>query len=589
MAAGTSPSSRTADRRERALSAFLRQEFSVPVAAMTEFLEMIIEDARRDHLDDAIPDLEKMRIASTELNALVGRLIDMPNVEREQHEDFETFQGRLRHDLRTPINAIKGYGEMLREDAADGSAETFVADLDKLLAEATLLLGRIDGLVTHSDGDAPPSESIAPAATEIAAAASMSPLEAVRPPAAKEADPAAARPGRILVVDDNEDNRFTLTRRLTREGYKNLGSAVNGREALDRLRADKFDLVLLDVTMPEMNGYQVLEHMSADARMREIPVIMISALDQIDGVVRCIELGADDYLQKPFNPVLLRARVGASLEKKRLRDEVRASLKRLERELDAARTLQAGMLPHAFPQWSLEQPMHVHAIMEPAREVGGDLYDCFSVGDRAFYFLVGDVSEKGAPAAMFMARTRSLVRMAVELRGELAPNETRSPAAILATVNRELCQNNDERMFVTLFLGILDVGTGAMTYVNAGHPPPFILHPSGELAKLTGEPELPLGIRRNAQYHDGHLTLGAADTFFVYSDGVPEAMNSSDELFGFDRLAASLTTHLNDLPHDLVPAVKVDLDAFAGSAPKADDVTMLALRWSPALEGTTSF
>jgi sigma-B regulation protein RsbU (phosphoserine phosphatase) len=385
----------------------------------------------------------------------------------------------------------------------------------------------------------------------------------------------------LLVVDDNDDNRFTLTRRLAREGYTNLSSAVNGREALERLRADNFDLVLLDVMMPELNGYQVLEQMNADARLREIPVIMISALDQIDSVVRCIELGADDYLTKPFNPVLLRARVGASLEKKRLRDEVSASLKRLERELDAARTLQLGMLPRAFPQWSRERPIHLHAIMEPAREVGGDLYDCFPVDERLYCFLVGDVSEKGAPAAMFMARARSLVRLAVDLGGRLAPSEPPSPASIAATVNRELCQNNDERMFVSVFLGFLDTASGALVYLNAGHPPPLLLRNTEEPAKLRSEPQLPLGINRNVEYHDGRITLSASDLLFVYSDGVPEAMNPAGGLFGFDRLIASLAARRSDPPEALVAAVKADIDGFAADAPKADDVTMLALRWSP--------
>src|SRR4051794_30286212 len=139
----------------------------------------------------------------------------------------------------------------------------------------------------------------------------------------------------LLVVDDNEDNRYTLTQRLKRLGYSNIGTAVNGREALARLRETPHDLMLLDVMMPEMNGYQVLEHLQADERLRQLPVIMISANDQVESVIRCIELGAEDYLPKPFNPTLLRARVSASLEKKRLRDEVRASLNRLERELDA--------------------------------------------------------------------------------------------------------------------------------------------------------------------------------------------------------------------------------------------------------------
>ena len=385
----------------------------------------------------------------------------------------------------------------------------------------------------------------------------------------------------FLVVDDNDDNRFTLTRRLAREGYTNLTSAVNGREALAKLRTENFDLVLLDVMMPEMNGYEVLEQMNADARLREIPVIMISALDQVDSVVRCIELGADDYLTKPFNPVLLRARVGASLEKKRLHDQVSASLARLERELDAARTLQLGMLPRAFPQWSRTQPVHVHALMEPAREVGGDLYDCFAVDEHTFCFLVGDVSEKGAPAAMFMARTRSLVRLAVDLCSRLAPSECKSPAAIATTVNAELCQNNDERMFVTLFLGFLDTASGALTYVNAGHPPPFVLPAAGTIAKLQCAPQMPLGVRRAAQYQDGRITLAASDLVFVYSDGVPEAMNPAGELYGFERLAAQITAHSSDLPQPAVTAVKADVDGFAADAPKADDVTMLALRWSP--------
>jgi adenylate cyclase len=134
----------------------------------------------------------------------------------------------------------------------------------------------------------------------------------------------------LLVVDDNEDNRYTLTRRLTREGYTNLTTANDGRQALELLKSKKFDLMLLDIMMPEMNGYEVLEHLKADAELRHLPVIMISAVGEVESVVRCIELGAEDYLPKPFDATLLRARVGASLEKKALRDEVREWGKKLE-------------------------------------------------------------------------------------------------------------------------------------------------------------------------------------------------------------------------------------------------------------------
>ncbi len=153
------------------------------------------------------------------------------------------------------------------------------------------------------------------------------------------ADPA------LLVVDDNEDNRYTLTRRLKRQGYENVAVAANGREALEVLAEGAFELVLLDIMMPDVNGYEVLERMKADERLRDVPVIMISALDEIDSVVKCIELGAEDYLPKPFNPVLLRARVRASLDKKRFRDQEALYLDQVEAEKKRADDLLHAILP----------------------------------------------------------------------------------------------------------------------------------------------------------------------------------------------------------------------------------------------------
>src|SRR5215831_11757347 len=145
----------------------------------------------------------------------------------------------------------------------------------------------------------------------------------------------------LLVVDDNEDNRYTLVQRLKRLGYTNVTTAVNGQEALGQLHGHAVDLLLLDVMMPEMNGYEVLERLRADERLRHVPVIMISALDQLESVVRCIELGAEDYLPKPFNPVLLRARIGACLEKKRLRDQEVRYLQDVTQVTSAAAAVEA--------------------------------------------------------------------------------------------------------------------------------------------------------------------------------------------------------------------------------------------------------
>lgn len=390
----------------------------------------------------------------------------------------------------------------------------------------------------------------------------------------------AAEPA-FLVVDDNEDNRYTLTRRLNREGYTNLTMATNGRDALDKLTAQAFDLVLLDIMMPDMNGYEVLEQVKASPALRDIPIIMISALDEVDSVIRCIELGAEDYLNKPFNPTLLRARVGASLEKKRLRDEVRRNLERLENELDSARALQLAMLPSRFPVCSPSHPVAVHAVMEPAREVGGDLYDCFYAGEHTFCFLVGDVSGKGASAAMFMARARSLVRMTVNLWREWRTEDV-DLGVLTEAINRELCENNDDRMFVTMFLGLIDTRTGVVSFVNAGHLPPHLLSAAGETKQIDAKPALPLGVRREARFAGRTFTIQPGDALFVCSDGVFEALNDKGDLFSLDRLGRLLGEASAAEPLEMIRAVKKAVDDFMGSTPQADDVTALALRWQPA-------
>src|SRR5215470_12476820 len=184
----------------------------------------------------------------------------------------------------------------------------------------------------------------------------------------------------ILVVDDIAENRDLLVRRLKRLGIADIEEAVNGVAALEALGRRSFDLVLLDIMMPEMNGYQVLEHLKQNGRTHDLPIIVISALNEIDPVVRCIELGAEDFVFKPFNPTLLRARVMATLEKKALRDATREELRRKQVELNEARTLQLALAPPPFAGTVGEQSVTIDVVLEPAREVGGDLVDYFRIG-----------------------------------------------------------------------------------------------------------------------------------------------------------------------------------------------------------------
>ena len=256
------------------------------------------------------------------------------------------------------------------------------------------------------------------------------------------------------------------------------------------------------------------------------------------------------------------------------------SLDRLRREMDAARTLQLDMLPRVFPLRSSDQPVEISALMEPAWEVGGDLYDCYYASPSMLCCLVGDVSGKGAQAAMFMARARSLIRMAGQLL-QRTESEELSPARIAEVVNAELCQNNDQRMFVTLFLGLLDTETGVLQYLNAGHPAPYILRAAGDIERVGGKPEMPLGVRHNIEYEGNTLTLQQGDAIFIYTDGVIEAMNGNSEFYKPERLEADLRAVCKGAPDEMVRTVKQNVDRFTGAAPKADDITILALRWFP--------
>lgn len=324
------------DRLHRALLAYVRQEFEAPVGAILGYAEIMLEDAEQQKHYSILGDLQRLNQAGLKLKALISGLLDPAAM----HQDFVDFRRNLRHDLRTPISAIKGFGEMLLEDAQDTGNNTLARDLEKLLDAAAHLLGQIDTLIDFTDTSLPSTTDRRPESAAVRAV-----LKSVRPLSTVASG--EAEPSRILVVDDTEATRELLSRRLAREGHR-IVEAENGRSALDRIAAEQFDLVLLDMMMPDITGYEVLTQLKADARFRDIPVIVISALDEIDSVVRCIEAGAEDYLSKPFDPVLLRARIGASLDKKRLRDREQAAITELRAEKERSDALLRNILPNSI-------------------------------------------------------------------------------------------------------------------------------------------------------------------------------------------------------------------------------------------------
>ncbi len=332
------PESYSDQRLKRALLAHVRQDFSAPVGAIVGIAEILLEEAPRHGLDRFAPDLGRIHQAGLALQNLIEGLLDPDCVaQRAADGDFETFRSRLRHDLRTPMNAVKGYGEMLLEDAQAVDAEDFVRDLGNMLEAAKRLLARIDSLVdlAHAEFTADPGAS--PSLLDRLS-------HVVRPVPDAGIAGRQTEPCRILVVDDHKSNRDLLARRLMRDGHQ-VVTAEGGAVVFRLVEEDAFDLILLDLLMPHMSGYEVLCRLKSDPRHSELPVIMISALDEIDSVVRCIEVGAEDYMSKPFDPVLLRARINSCLERKRLRDRERIITQQLRLEKEKSEILLLNVLP----------------------------------------------------------------------------------------------------------------------------------------------------------------------------------------------------------------------------------------------------
>src|SRR5262245_11527443 len=304
---------------ERVQSSSIRQQVLASVGIITGHAENVRIEATRHGRHDLELDINRILTATQNLSDRVERLFDAEAT--WSVGGSPEAQHALRHELRTPLNAIKGYGEMLQEDLASLKATPLQVAVDHLVSAAKGLLLLFDHIVELSAEKSRlgGGKAAAPVISDTRR----------RSPRNLDTSSPAVQSGSILIVDDNEANRDLLSRRLTRDGYR-VSMAIGGQAALDALADADFDLVLLDLMMPDINGLDVLQRMKADVRLRTVPVIMITASAEMDSAIHCIEAGAEDYLPKPFDPVLLRARIGACLEKKRWRDREQDYLRRLE-------------------------------------------------------------------------------------------------------------------------------------------------------------------------------------------------------------------------------------------------------------------
>lgn len=250
---------------------------------------------------------------------------------------------------------------------------------------------------------------------------------------------------------------------------------------------------------------------------------------------------------------------------------------RMESELNIGRDIQMRMLPMEFPAFPNRSEFDVHAALHPAREVGGDFYDFFLIDEDRFCFGVGDVSGKGVPSALFMAMTKTLIKSRASNDG--------SPASILTHVNDEMAVNNESAMFVTIWLGILDLVSGRVTYCNAGHNPPYLRRAGGSLERLAVRHGPVVGAMEGMVYGESTLELGRGDAFLLYTDGVTEAMDPDRNLYEEHRLVSALEPQDEGKPEELVRVTVDDVWEFQSDAEQADDITVLALQWFGSAEG----
>ncbi len=373
---------------------------------------------------------------------------------------------------------------------------------------------------------------------------------------------------RILIVEDDRPNIDMLVHAL-RNDYQ-LSVTRTGENALHSAAKNPPDLVLLDILMPGMDGYEVCRRLRAASQTREVPIIFLSALEDVHNKAKGFEAGGNDYLTKPFEVLEVQVRVRSLLKAKAYNDSVKEEI---ASELRIAREIQMGILPADVASCTRGSGLDVHAVLEPAREVGGDLYEVLRTEEGRIVIAVGDVSGKGLPAGLFMAITTTLVRTMAR--------QFKTPEEIIVQVSDALAAHNPRDMFVTLCCAIFGPQKGQVSCASAGHPSPILLRPGCPPSLPFHNQTMVAGIFPGMAASSQPLTLQPGDTLVFYTDGVTEAFNAAEVQFGqagvTEYLARNPTTSAADTVAGLLAAVR----QHAGERPQSDDITILAARFTP--------
>ncbi len=409
----------------------------------------------------------------------------------------------------------------------------------------------------------------------------------------------------MLVVDDNPENREVLARRLQRRGYT-VAEAENGARALELAAAAEFDVVLLDVMMPVMDGLETLRRLREGRSVAELPVIMTTAKGESDDVVEALGMGANDYVTKPINFPVALARIETQLSLRRAVQEIRRlegdlaarnreleaanqglslSNRRMKRDLEAAARIQQAFLPSAAPAAG---GARFAWRCRPCDELGGDTLNVVPLDERHVAAFVVDVSGHGVPAALLSVTVSRLLSRPTDgsplvRRGSNGSTglEIVPPAEVASELTTRFPFDPDTRQYFTCVYGVLDCATGEFRYVCAGHPGPIHVPAEGVPVRHQHAAR-PIGIVAVAAaaggYVDHVVTLAPGDRVYLFTDGVTEAENAAEEQFGFERLQEVLAATRGEPLQASVEAIVGRLEEWCGASRFADDVSILAIQ-----------
>lgn len=382
---------------------------------------------------------------------------------------------------------------------------------------------------------------------------------------------------KILSVDDELDLEVLLTqyfRRKIRKGEYEFAFAHNGLEALKMLlEHPDFDIILSDINMPEMDGLTLLTKIN-EMRNPALKCIMVSAYGDMENIRTAMNRGAFDFATKPIDMEDLERTIEKAVEQidfiKKAQKE-HNQLEAIQYDLNVAREIQQSILPKHFPPFPQYSQFDMYATMDAAKAVGGDFYDFFLVDDHHLGFAIADVSDKGVPAAIFMAISRTVIR-ATALR-------QLSPAVCLQQSNELLCRESVNDMFVTVFYAILNIHTGELVYCNGGHNRPVMIQTDGVVSMLPLTGGMALGVMPEAEYVQKTLRLNPGDALFLYTDGISEAMDAAHQPYGDERLLETCRRMKGQTPRRMVEIMSQSVAEFVKGAQPSDDMTMLALTY----------